>query len=194
MIAGSDCALEGQEGPCESAICRLSDGPSTGSGQGRLMCVFRNASFVPYGQTWSDDDGRTWSKPVAMPAQSVEPSLQVMPDGVVALSGGRPGISVWFNVDGHGTDWQAVDVVAHHNSCRPRDVITPDNTMKIGIARDEMIRQGLRGFTSSYTELVRLDDRRLLLIYDRLGLGWHPIPDESKETNSVWVVKITVTR
>ena len=183
VIAGADCPLEGNEGPCESAICRLPDG--------RLMCVFRMASFVPYGQAWSEDDGHTWTKPVAMPAMSVEPSVHVMPNGVVALSGGRPGIFVWLNADGRGTGWQAVDIVAHHNGCRPEDTINPDSG-KAWVGRDEMIRQGLGGFSSCYTELMPLDERRLLLIYDRLGLGWSSIPDESDETNSVWVVRLTI--
>ena len=29
-------------------------------------------------------------------------------------------------------------------------------------------------------------------LYDRLGLGWNAIPDESPETNSVWVMRLTV--
>lgn len=184
IIAGSDCALEGEEGPCESAICRLADG--------RLMCVFRNASFVPYGQTWSADEGRTWSAPVAMSAQSVEPSLQVLPSGVVALSGGRSGIFVWFNANGLGTDWQALDLVAHHNACRPpQDQINPDSR-QINTGSEEMFRQGRGGYSSCYTELARLDDRHLLLIYDRLGLSWQAIPDYADATNSVWVVRIRV--
>ncbi len=183
IIAGHDCPLKGEDGPCESALCRLPNG--------RLMCVFRLASFVPYGQAFSDDDGRTWTAPVAMPASSVEPSLQVMPTGVVALSGGRSGISVWLNADGSGTDWQAIDMVAHHNACLPQDTINPDST-QAWISCDDMVRKGIGGFSSCYTELMRLDDRHLLLIYDRLGLGWHAIPDNSAETNSVWVVRITI--
>jgi len=182
-IAGPDCPLEGREGPCESAVCRLADG--------RLMCVFRLASFVPYGRAYSGDDGRTWSAPANISPGSVEPSLAVMPGGVVALSGGRLGVFVWFNADGRGDRWQGVDVVAHHNACRPQDAIDPDSR-KAWTARDEMLRQGLGGFSSSYTELMPLDERHLLLIYDRLGLGWHQIPDESDETNSVWVVRIAV--
>ncbi len=183
IIAGADCPLEGQEGPCESAICRLADG--------RLMCVFRLASFVRYGCTYSNDDGRTWTAPANTAPGSVEPSLTVMPSGVVALSGGRPGVFVWFNVDGRGEDWQAVDIVAHHNACPGVDPIT--NPGMAWVARDEMIAKGLGGFSSCYTELARLDDHHLLLIYDRLGLGWHQIPDESSEVNSVWVMRITIS-
>lgn len=183
VVSGADCALEGGEGPCESAIGRLKDG--------RLMCVFRLASFVPFGQSFSEDDGRTWTKPVNIPPNSVEPSLAVMPGGTLALSCGRPGISVWFDQGGLGTDWQAVDILAQHNASRPQDLINPDSRKAWG-GVDKLLREGLRGFTSSYTELMRLDDRHLLLIYDRLGLGWNAIPDESPETNSVWVMRLTV--
>lgn len=183
LIAGADCPLEGGEGPCEAAVCRLKDG--------RLMCVFRLASYVPYGQVFSSDDGQTWTKPVPIKPHSVEPSLAVFPTGTVALSGGRPGIAVWFNGDGTGQEWQSVDIVAHHNACLPKDAINPDSR-KATVKTEDMLKQGLHGFTSSYTELVRLDDKHLLLIYDRLGMGWHAIPDESEETNSVWAVRLRV--
>ena len=184
IIAGPDCALDGEEGPCESAICRLADG--------RIMCVFRLASFKPYGQCWSSDEGETWTEPMAMAAHSVEPSLQVLGDGTVALSGGRNGIYVWLNRDGKGEAWQPIDVVAHHNACQPEtDHINSDSTLAWR-SREDMIQQGVGGFSSCYTELARLNDNTLLLIYDRVGLGWHAIPDESDESNSVWVLRLTV--
>ena len=183
LIAGPDCPLEGKEGPCESALCRLANG--------RLMCVFRLGQFVRYGRADSNDDGRTWSTPTNIAPGSVEPSLQVMGDGVVALSGGRSGLFAWLSAGGQGEDWQALDIVAHHNACQPRD---PIDARYSWMDRDEMLRQGLHGFSSCYTELVRLDDHHLLLIYDRLGLGWHQIPDELDETNSVWVIRIKVAK
>jgi hypothetical protein len=168
-IAGEHCPLKGNEGPCEAALCRLKDG--------RLMCVFRLASNVPYGQTWSNNEGKTWTKPVAMAnAFSVQPSLAVMRDGTVALSGGRPWLYAWFNLDGTGKDWQRVDIQASHNVCHPREKIVHQEN------------------TSSYTEIVALDDRHLLYIYDRIPKGWHAIPKDSTDTNSVWVVRITMEK
>lgn len=169
-IAGSDCQLKGDEGPCESALCRVADG--------RLMCIFRNSSFVPYGQAWSSDEGYTWSAPTSMPIMSVEPSVAVLPGGTIALSGGRPGLFVWFNFDGRGSDWQAMDIVDHHNRCRPDDIIK------------EPTKDG--NFTSCYTELALIDSNNLLLIYDQLGYGWAAIPDEKQVTNRVWVIRLTV--
>ncbi len=171
-VADENCKLKGAEGPCEAALCRLADG--------RLMCVFRLASNVPYGQVWSSDEGKTWTEPAAMrDAFSVQPSLAVLKNGPVVLSGGRPGVYVWFNADGSGKDWQRVDLLANHNACRPKDPVT---------------NPAAGGNTSSYTEVVALDDTHLLCIYDRIPFGWHPVPKDSAETNSVWVVRLTVEK
>ena len=172
VIADGTSKLQGGggEGPCESAICRLKDG--------RLMCVYRNGG--PYWQCWSQDEGKTWTDPVYTIVQgAVQPSLAVMKDGTVALSGGRPGIFAWINSDGKGKDWQEVDVMAHHNACCPKEPI--GNPLP-------------NGGTTSYTEIIALDERHLLLIYDRIPGGWGGIPKDSPESNSVWVVRIEVSR
>jgi len=169
LIAGADCKLNGGEGPCESVTVRLKDG--------RLMNIFRLASNVPYGQTFSDDDGKTWSTPVAMKeARSVQPSLAVMKDGGLVLTGGRPGIFAWLNRDGTGKDWLQVDLQSHHNKHQPDDAIT---------AADK---------TTSYTEVEPLDDHSVIVIYDRIANGWNAIPKGSKDTNSIWVVKVSWKR
>jgi hypothetical protein len=183
VVAGADCALDGAGGPCESALCRLKDG--------RLLCVFRLASFARFGRCISDDEGKTWSHPTNIPANSVEPSLQVIADEALALSCGRPGISVWFANTGTGEAWQEVDIPAQHNDSLPADRIQP-NTRLVRGGAGKMMWAGLSGFTSSYTELLRLDDVHLLLMYDRLGMGWSAIPNASTETNSVWVMRLGV--
>jgi hypothetical protein len=128
------------EGPTEAALCRLKDG--------RLMCIYRLDSNLTYGQTWSDDEGRTWSEPVECRGpRSVEPSLAVMKDGTVLLSGGRPGLRLWINRDGTGKDWQEVDIVKY---------------------RYKFVNNG---DTTGYTELAVLDDSHLLYVYD---YGFNP--------------------
>jgi hypothetical protein len=169
VIADATCGFKGS-GPCESALCRLKDD--------RLMCIFRNDGNLEYGQTWSSDEGRTWDKPVLMPnVRSVQPSLAVLEDGMVVLSGGRPGLFVWINPDGTGRSWHPIDLVANHNDARPADSI---------------VNPAAGGNTSSYTEVVSLGGGELRVIYDRLPFRWHPIPPESPETNSVWVVRLLV--
>lgn len=106
-------------------------------------------------------------------ARSVQPSLAVMKDGGLVLTGGRPGIFAWLNRDGTGKDWLQVDLQGHHNKHQPADAIT---------ATDR---------TTSYTEVESLDERSVIVIYDRLANGWNAIPEGSTETNSIWVVKIS---
>jgi hypothetical protein len=167
----------------EPSLCRLANG--------RLMSVFRlqyHDVGYPCGQTWSDDDGKTWSKPVLMPKVfPVSPSLAVVKDGAVVLSGGRPGLYAWFNADGRGKDWQSVDLMAHHDAFASKDPMY--EKWDKNAARP---LQTLR--TSAYTEIVTLDDTHVLCIYDRIPNGWYPIPKDSQETNSVWVVRMTLRR
>jgi len=149
-------------------MCRVKDG--------RLMCIFRLASNVPYGQAFSDDDGKTWSQPASVAgASSVQPALAALKSGPIVLTGGRPGLWAWFNAAGDGKDWEKLDLLKHHNACRP----------------DDQIANPANG-TSAYTEVVPLDDSSVLCIYDRLARGWNAIPEGSGETNSIWVVRITV--
>jgi hypothetical protein len=155
-VADETCTLPGKEGPCEAALGWLKDG--------RLTCVFRMEAGLPYGRSFSRDQGRTWTKPETLPFGSVQPSLAVMPDGLIALSGGRPGVSVWIDAVGDAKQWQAVELLPP--------------TAK----------------TSAYTEILTMDEHNLLCVYDEIPHGWTPIPTDSRAMNSVWVVRLTIAR
>lgn len=180
IIASADGDLPGMDGPCESAMCRLPDG--------RIMCVFRvqsnDKAELPLAQTFSSDDGNTWTRPVQLNGPgSVEPSLAVLGSGVVALSSGRPGVGLWINTDGTYEKWQKIDIADHHNACHPTDPITKRSLVTAGWA-------GIQ--TTGYTEVVAIDDHTLLMVYDRLARGWDVISDGRDESNSVWAVCIRV--
>ena len=173
IIADGSVDLKGGDGPSESAICRLKDG--------RIMCIFRMGGFVPYGVSFSADDGFSWTRPISMADDmlSVEPSLATIPDGPIVLSGGRPGIWLWINKEGNGVKWSKIDMVSHHNKCLPEEPIV----FSANFAKQ---------MSSCYTEIVYLGDGIFLLVYDRIPHGWAPIPPDSKDTNSVWVVQIKI--
>jgi hypothetical protein len=163
-----------KEGPSESAICRLQDG--------RMLCVFRVGSSLPFGQCWSSDEGVTWTTPVSMDGPfSVQPSLAVMANGTVALSGGRPGLYLWLDPGGRGEHWNQVDILAHHNACCPQEPIRHSEDLS-------------HQWTTAYTEVVALDPSHLLYMYDRIPNGWARIPEDIADTNSVWVVRVTLER
>ena len=147
------------------------------------MCVFRVASTVNYGQCFSRDEGKSWTKPVLMDGPfSVQPSLAMLADGTIALSGGRPGLHLWLNADGSGLTWQGIDIQAHHNTCHPQETIATE------------LERNHDKQTSAYTEVIAIDDKHFLYLYDRAANGWKPIPETMAETNSVWLVRVTVEK
>lgn len=93
----------GSEGYNEGSMRRLP--------QGDWLAVLRtgNANDIncqdnPIMWTRSRDEGRTWSEPARTGVQGAFPSLAVLPEGVVAMSYGRPGAMVVFSTDG-GQTW-----------------------------------------------------------------------------------------
>ncbi len=163
------------EGANECSICRLKDG--------RLMCIFRMGGYA-YGQCWSPDEGRTWTAPARMKndaAGNVQPALLVLKNGVVVLAGGRPGVNLWFNLDGGGNEWQKLDLLAHHNAALPAFPIKLHEGQNYG-----------HGRATGYTDVVALDDSHLMFIYDRTSTVWPPKHDAANELDmdSVWVVKV----
>jgi hypothetical protein len=150
------------------------------------MCAFRmGAVSTPYGKSYSSDEGRTWTAPVAIPgALSVQPSLAVMKDGMVVLSGGRPGVSLWFNLDGRGEEWQRAAIVPEE-AAKATDISWKEIMVH---NRGDVVR------TTSYTEVLALDERNVLVIYDYIPCGWAPVPPDSTEANSIWVLRATVSR
>ncbi len=80
---------------------------------GQMICVMRtqyahiNAEYRPLHVSWSDDLGKTWTKPVATEPHlmNICPELAVLDNGVVACEYGRPGFHVAFSLD-NGHTWQ----------------------------------------------------------------------------------------
>jgi len=98
----------GLEGFCEGSLIRLPDS--------MMLCALRNTGngrLVGSGlyMTWSCDDGKTWSLlPQRVfcdyePITGIWPQLVYLPNGVLALSTGRPGLRIMFSPDGEGRCW-----------------------------------------------------------------------------------------
>lgn len=92
-------------GYCEPTIELLSNG--------QMICVMRtqyahlSGEYRPLYVCWSDDLGKTWTKPVPTKPHlmNIWPTLAVLDNGVVACEHGRPGFHVAFSLD-HGHTWQ----------------------------------------------------------------------------------------
>ena len=98
-LAGSYC------GYCEPSLTLLSNG--------QLLCIMRTqgaqyaGEYRPLYQSWSDDLGKTWTRPVLSKPylMNIAPTSAVLDNGVVVCRYGRPGFHVAFSLD-NGHTWQ----------------------------------------------------------------------------------------
>jgi hypothetical protein len=84
---------------------------------GDWLSVFRQGQHVPIKYCRSTNKGLTWSAAQLLPGlptgstsgddfnESVDPFLQLMPNGIMILSYGRPNSHIAFSYDGNGTNW-----------------------------------------------------------------------------------------
>jgi len=90
---------KGEVSPTESAICETT--------RGDLVTVTRTTDHrqSPMWVTHSRDAGRTWSRPQTLFDHGVLPTLQMLGNGVLVLSYGRPGVRLSFSPRGDGRTW-----------------------------------------------------------------------------------------
>ena len=185
-VATSDTALPPEdqwkrrpEGPDESSMIRLADG--------RLMIVFRVGEMTawPLRRAFSSDNGRTWTKPEALPAYSVEPQLQRLANGTIVLSTGRPGLHLWLTADPKAAadSWQDVDIAALHNQ------LISDATQHITPIHADHPEGGWN--STAYTGLIQVAPNKLLLLYDRDPEG---APANPQDLTRLFVMPIEVVK
>ena len=149
----------GDEGPNEAALVRLADG--------RLLTVFRtggskNMTQGYMGETWSSDDGKSWTPPIAAPFKGVAPRMRRLSNGMLALTTGRPDpVAVRFSMDGNGTEWTTPTTIAENHSGQQA------------------------GGSTHYTDFIELEPGKLLVVYDNVPYGWFQIPCADKVSKNV---------
>lgn len=167
------------EGPDESSMIRLADG--------RLMIVFRVGEMTPWHlrRAYSSDNGRTWTKADELPAWSVEPELQRLANGTIALSTGRPGLHLWLTTDPKAAadSWQDVDIAPLHNA------MVADPNAHLNPLHADKPEGGWN--TTSYTGLVQVAPNKLLLLYDRDPEG---APKGPEDVTRLYVMPIEVLK
>lgn len=167
------------EGPDESNTARLPDG--------RLLCVYRVGSGKShlFHKSYSSDEGQTWSRPARIEgAWSVEPQLVCLNNGLLLLSGGRPGLFLWACADGKGDRWVKLNLAEHHNAL-VRDAGLHYSAAFCGA--EEAVKPAQ---STSYTCMKALGPDEVLISYDRLGNGWQPAPGPWGETSAVFALRV----
>jgi hypothetical protein len=178
-IATADSVTDAIEGFDEPCLLQLADGD--------LMCVSRVGSGrnQRLARCYSANGGKTWSDIDQLSAFSVAPQMVQLGSGILALSTGRPGLFLWLAGDPRGTQWQSIDLLAHHNAALPpAEAIHADQDQKAAI-QDQ---------TTAYTALAQMPDDRLFLVYDRTPFGWMPVPTGSNERSRIYLLEIDIRR
>jgi len=148
----------GPEGPNEAALVRLADR--------RLLTVFRTGgggvtgrAFGNLGETWSSDDGESWTPPIACPFRGVAPRIRRLSGGMLALTTGRPDpVAVRFSIDGKGEEW----------------------TRPVTIEKDQN-----GAWCTHYSDFVELEPGKLLVVYDAYPQNWPGDPSASIKSKSI---------
>ena len=167
--------------PSESNTVRLADG--------RLMCVYRVGSYLEYRKSYSADEGEAWTKPERMEGVwSVEPQLVRLENGLILLSGGRPGLLLWACADGEGREWERVNLGEHHNA------LVPDEAVRFSDVFCEAKETFDPYQSTSYTSLMAAGPDEALICYDRLANGWGGAPGPWGEADAVFCVRVRATR
>ena len=161
---------------------------------GDLLSVFRTASHQPDRamlQCKSSDRGRTWSDLIYCPgvpryypvrrldpirnegklhlsSAGVSPWLTTLPNGVVAMVYGRPGLHITFSEDGTGDEWR---------DCIP---IVPEPSL-FGVNCENT---GMAG-------VLAIGENELIVIYD---IANYEPPDGGPTGNTVFSLRMTVER
>ena len=105
----------GKEGPTEAGLVRLS--------ASRLYSIFRTGNGEDLGETWSLDDGKTWTPPVSSGFRGVAPHLRLLRNGLLACTFGRPGpVTIMFSAD-EGKKWIGITPIFNDRSTNYTDVI-----------------------------------------------------------------------
>ena len=134
----------------------------------RLVCVIRCADHqqMPMLITYSSDGGKTWDEPQRLYDFGVMPQLLRLPNKVMALSFGRPGVHLMLSPDGEAKRWTG-----------PVSVIAGD-------------RSSISGHSCGYTRMLPVGDDSFLLAYS--DFNW-PGPD-GRDCRAILVRKVVVSK
>ena len=187
-----------------------------------LMCIWRSdGTASTLCESRSSDNGRTWTSaqplsrhsgggrgreenananPIPSAPIGVEPKLGRLNNGLLVVSGGRPGLYLWVAADptlngggGGGPNataplaWEGFNLAAHHNAAVTDPSLRYSSDTPGGSE------------TTSYTGMVVTPDLNgdaVVVSYDRLANGWSPAPypPGGQGLSALFTVRITITK
>lgn len=164
----------------ENNVAVLSDGETLmsvfrmGAGDGLIFnkALGINGSFHFYGQSFSHDGGKSWSRTEPMPGMGCAlPRLLSLGRGrPLMLAGGRMrnlgtnDILLWVSADGMGRQWDMFSLSYWHNKLLPDNRSADRFSTQINATTEP--RE-----SSSYTSLMQVGESSFVVTYDRRHVG-----------------------
>ena len=136
---------------------------------GTFICVIRSGNASPMYETFSYDQGLSWTTPKPFTPNGVKPSLMLLDNGVLVLTSGRPGVQLRFSLDGAGNEWtDPIDMIPFMNI---------DGTYD-------------RNVSCGYAGIIEDDDKSFYLVYSDFTTK----NDKGENRKSIWCRRVTVER
>jgi len=106
----TDKSIGEEDGFCEPSIVKLPGG--------ELLAILRMGSFYPLYAVRSEGNGKTWSTPEQLSVRGVSPQAIILKNGIVALSTGRPDVTLNLSID-RGYHWPyQVKILEYSNTSK----------------------------------------------------------------------------
>ena len=154
-----------------------------------------------YAQCMHISPAPTPAPPIPAAPSGVEPKIERLPNGLLVVSSGRPGLYVWAAKDPTSAGaagasvpptvalplaWHGFNLADHHNSAYNDSSLHFSSSTP---GADE---------TTSYTGMVAVPGENAVLVsYDRLANGWDPAPwppsPLTRGASALFTVKLTIS-
>jgi len=171
---------------------------------GRLYLVYRYPpDHRKVRQTWSEDDGRTWSTPTEIDDRvcGIVPAVHRLSAGVLMLLHGRPGMWITFDPSGTARDWE----IDNRFDLTQGENLTIGTNAKVTTARLDLLyykryydsfywwaRQDIfDGYYYSWENVnaKEVQPGRILAVYDLQNWVETPSSQPRKAIRGVWLTK-----
>lgn len=144
---------------------------------GTYLCVMRTTDGLGYSPmyiSYSNDQGKTWTKPKVFTSTGVLPKLLQLDNNVIALASGRPGMQIRFSSDESGNEWtEPFELFPFEDDNVPLEAARKWKTLSCG-----------------YPELLKIGKDRFLIVYSDFA----HINEDGEERKAIKVREIIVNK
>ena len=158
---------------------------------GRILMVFRlatapaTADCLQYFASFSSTEAESWGVPFQLGKTlwAVRPWLLLLGNGVLVLTGGRPGIYLSISPDGNGDTWETYNLAAEHNRRVPSHSALAFPNCSVDIPHPAPGNPCTPEVTTSYTSMLPVGPSSLMVSRTRIAGIWVAFFQECQQSS-----------